>query len=83
MGIYNSPARVEIYDHNGLLQSFMAPVFQSTDMGNTWRVFEIDFADGVATIRSINSYVYADSSSDTEIFKNQTKEKVKLQSKDF
>jgi hypothetical protein len=83
MGIYNSPTRVEIYDHNGLVQSFIAPVFQSSDNGNTWRVFEIDFANGTATIRTINTYVYADSSSDTDIFKNQSKEKVKLQSKDF
>lgn len=83
MGIYNSPTRVEIYNHNGLVQSFMAPVFQSTDIGNTWRVFEIDFVNGTATIRTINTYVYANSSSDTDIFKNQPKEKVKPQSKDF
>jgi hypothetical protein len=66
-GIYNSPARVEVYDVTGLLESFNAPACSLS--ANTWRVFEIVASGSSTTINPINEYVTADYSSDTETFK--------------
>jgi hypothetical protein len=66
-GIYNSPARVEIYNAAGLVQSFNAPVCSVS--ANTWRVFEIVSVGGTATINPINEYVTADGSYDMDTFK--------------
>jgi len=57
-GIASSPpAKVEIYNHSGLMQSFIAPPF--TGNGNTWRVFELVASGGNFVINPINTYVMA------------------------
>jgi uncharacterized protein YfaP (DUF2135 family) len=66
--IAQSSTKVEIYDYNGLVESYTAPAF--TGYGNTWRVFEINVTSTDANVYSINSYVQASSTSDTETFKN-------------
>jgi hypothetical protein len=57
VGIYNSPARVEVYDASGLVETFDAPVFNGS--ANTWRVFEILVSGTSTTIHPINEYVTA------------------------
>lgn len=64
--IYSSPAKVEVYDHSGLLQSFIAPAY--TGSGNTWRVFEMTVTGGNYTFNPINTYVMASSSTDAATF---------------
>jgi len=54
-GIYNSPAKVEIYDINGLLFTYNAPAATS---GNTWFAIKIVVASGVYTISNPNEYLY-------------------------
>lgn len=66
--IYSSPARVEVYDASGIIESFDAPVCSIS--ANTWRVFEIVVSGNSSTINPINEYVTADYSSDTDIFKS-------------
>ena len=70
-GIASSPAKVEIYDINGLKASYKAPVF--TGYGNTWRVFEIHVVNSVSTIVPFNDiYVMGDSWDETN-FKSAKK----------
>lgn len=68
VGIYSSPARVEVYDATGLLDVFNAPACSVSS--NTWRVFEIVVSGTSATINPINEYVTADYSDDTDTFKS-------------
>jgi hypothetical protein len=67
-GIYGSPARVEVYDADGLVQGFDAPTCSVS--ANTWRVFEIVSSGSSVTVNAINEYVTAEASYDTETFKN-------------
>ncbi len=64
--IATSPAKVEIYNHDGIMGSYVAPAF--TGNGNTWRVFELNVVGGVPTINVINTYTMADSYSDAAFF---------------
>ncbi|HON18563.1 MAG TPA: carboxypeptidase regulatory-like domain-containing protein [Salinivirgaceae bacterium] len=83
LGIYQSPTLVEVYNHTGLIYSFTAPAF-SLGSGNTWRVFEFQVANGTITqFTPINTYVYASSSGDTDIFKSVDKKDVKMSDIDF
>lgn len=72
-GIAESPARVEIYDYSGLIDSYTAPVFSGS--GNTWRVFEIYVSGTQANINPINSYVQATGSGDVNVFKSSSVKK--------
>lgn len=64
--IPTSPARVEIYNSDGLLNSFSAPTY--TGSGNTWRVCEINASGSSITVVPVNSYIMALSSSDDIAF---------------
>ncbi len=65
-GIVQSPAKVELYDHTGLINTFTPPTF--TGNGDTWRVFEIVVSGSNATINTINTYVLATSFGDITTF---------------
>ena len=65
--ISSSPAKVEIYDHSGLIKTFTAPSFSGSS-GNTWQVFEMNYAAGTANIVTKNIYVQASSSTDVTKF---------------
>jgi hypothetical protein len=65
-GIAQSPAKVEIYDATGLINTFNAPVF--TGSGNTWRVCEINASGSAVSVVPVNTYVSASSSSDASAF---------------
>jgi hypothetical protein len=74
-GIFNSPARVEIYGSEGLIGEYIAPPFIVAE-GNTWRVFEINITGSVIDIHPINTYLFAEDDADLEAFKiNQPKKK--------
>ncbi len=66
-----SPAVVEVYGYNGLLNKFTAPAY--TGSGNTWRVFEMTVSGSNATITSINTYHSASSDEDMTVFKGEGK----------
>jgi hypothetical protein len=51
----NSPAKLEIYDENGLIQTLISPPLTSDD-GNAWQAFEIVVTDNDYTINVINNY---------------------------
>lgn len=72
-GIAQSPARVEIYDYSGLVESYTAPAFSG--YGNTWRVFEINVSGTEANIYSINTYVQASDVDDLNVFKSGSDKK--------
>jgi hypothetical protein len=61
LGIYNSPAMVQIYDQSGLIRSYTAPT-ALTGEGNTWVVFEINSNGSTYTITDVNDYVYSSGS---------------------
>jgi hypothetical protein len=65
-----SPAQVEVYNHTGLLKTFLAP---SGGDGNTWRVFDMTVSGTNANISTINTYVTASTSSDASSFKSNRK----------
>jgi hypothetical protein len=67
-GIYNSPAKVEIYDSEKLIEQYIAPAFDSLS-GNTWKVFEINVSQGVPTINPLNYYQFAADDADIGVFK--------------
>jgi hypothetical protein len=71
LGIANSPAIVEVYSYNGLLNKFTAPAFTGT--GNAWRVFEMTVSGTNANIVTKNVYVLASSDEDLATFKGVTK----------
>lgn len=49
LGIESSPARIEVYDENGAVATYSPPSANEGD-GNTWRVFEIEVANGTPSI---------------------------------
>jgi len=61
-GIFDSPAKVEVYTSNGLVNTFYPPTTSGSE-GNTWCVFEIIVVGGEYTIEPVNNYVYSDYSS--------------------
>jgi hypothetical protein len=60
--------RVEVYDADGLVDGFDAPVCSVS--ANTWRVFEIVSTGSSHSIIPINEYVTANYSGDTDTFKS-------------
>ena len=78
-GIASSPAKVEVYDSNGLVNTFIAP---AAGTGNTWRVFEMNVAGTTASITGINSYVTVTSYSDNTNFRGDGKN-TKFNTNDF
>jgi hypothetical protein len=62
LGIYNSPAQVEVYSSAGLLATYTAPV-ATAESGNTWVVFEINYDGSSFTLNPINNYETYDGSS--------------------
>lgn len=71
--IETSPTKVEIFNYDGLVSTFIAPAF--TGEGNTWRVFEMTASGDNITIQPINTYLQASSDEDMEIFHNENGEK--------
>jgi len=69
--IYNSPAKVEIFDSNGLIASFNPKPF-TAGSGNTWRVFEFSISNDVVSVTSIDEYVYVENEDDGNSFKSST-----------
>lgn len=67
-GIFASPARVEVYNEQGLLRTY-APPQPTANGGNTWRVFEINVQGGTRSITDVNVYVTASSSGDIGSFR--------------
>lgn len=67
--IYNSPAKVEIFDSNGLIASFNPKPF-TAGTGNTWRVFEFTISNDIVSITTIDEYIYAESEDDIDSFKS-------------
>lgn len=80
-GIYQSPAIVEVYDANGLVQSFQAPAF--TGIGNTWRVFEMTNTAGTVNITPVNTYIDAYDYWDSGYFKTEGKHLTKAAAANF
>ena len=62
----DSPAFVQVYDDQRLLREYRAP---AATPGDTWRVFEMNVANGNVTINDVNTYVTAGTSSNTDIFR--------------
>ena len=71
--IQESPARVEIFDFEGLVSTFIAPEY--TGEGNTWRVFEITASGNTIEINPINTYLQAQHDEDMDVFLNENGEK--------
>jgi hypothetical protein len=69
-GIASSPAVVEIYNSEGMVNSFTAP---AAGTGNTWRVFDLVVNGSTATVSPINSYVTVSSYSDNTNFRSGEK----------
>lgn len=80
-GIVSSPAKVELYDHTGLLHSYNPPAFNGN--GDTWRVFEIIINGSTTTINTVNTYILCTDDDDTNQFKNNKKQKTHLDSRHF
>ncbi len=80
-GIKSSPAKVELYDSNGLVQAFNPPTF--TGSGNTWRVFEFTVNNGSYSVNTINTYVQAQSYTDVTIFKSSNEKTIQFNVSDF
>jgi hypothetical protein len=72
--IVASPAKVELYDHTGLRQTFVAPPF-TVGSGNTWRVFDLNASASGIQIVPINTYAYASSEYDTTVFLTDSADK--------
>lgn len=60
------PALVQVYTDQGLLREYRAP---ASTPGDTWRVFEMNVNDGNATFTDVNTYLDADGSDDTGVFR--------------
>jgi len=80
-GIKTSPAKVELYNSTGLVQTFNPPTF--TGNGDTWRVFELTYTGNSYTISVKNVYVMATSTSDMNIFKSTNKKVEQLNFDNF
>jgi hypothetical protein len=72
--IVASPAKVELYDHTGLKQTFVAPPF-TAGSGNTWRVFDLNASASGIQIVPVNTYAYASSEYDTTVFLTDSADK--------
>jgi uncharacterized protein YfaP (DUF2135 family) len=59
-GIFNSPARVQVYSSQGLVNTFTAPQPPAGTQANTWRVFEMTRNGTQISITPVNTYVNAD-----------------------
>jgi uncharacterized protein YfaP (DUF2135 family) len=59
-GIFNSPARVQVYSSQGLINTFTAPQPPAGTQANTWRVFEMTRTGTQISITPVNTYVNAD-----------------------
>lgn len=68
-GIYNSPAKVEIFDSNGLIATFSPKPFEA-GLGNTWRVFEFSINNNEVNITTLDDYVYVENEDDDNSFKS-------------
>ncbi|MEP0547416.1 MAG: carboxypeptidase regulatory-like domain-containing protein [Rhodothermales bacterium] len=64
------PARVQVYNDQGLVREYRAP---AATPGDTWRVFEMNAVNGNATITDVNTYVDANGSGDIEAFRMPAK----------
>lgn len=62
----SQPARVQVYNEDGLVRTYTAP---PSTPGNTWRVLEMTVSDGEISIEDINTYVTADGSGDIGVFR--------------
>jgi hypothetical protein len=62
-GIFNSPARVQVYSSQGLVNTFTAPQPPAGAQANTWRVFEMTRNGAQISITPVNTYVSANFSS--------------------
>lgn len=67
--IYDSPAKVEIFDSNGLIKAFNPKAFQAGS-GNTWRVFEFTISNDVVNVTTLDDYVYVEDEDDGNSFKS-------------
>ncbi|WP_169577862.1 carboxypeptidase regulatory-like domain-containing protein [Salisaeta longa] len=71
LGIESSPAKVDFYGENGLIETYNPPA-ATAQSGNTWRVFEINVSGGTPSIDDNGGdtfgYYQASSSSDTGTF---------------
>ncbi len=81
VGIQSSPAVVELYDANGLVQSFSPP---TATAGNTWKVFELNFTSISAyTLNTLNVYSTASSSTNGAAFRSSGKSLSEFKLVDF
>jgi hypothetical protein len=58
-GIFRSPARVQVYSSQGLINTFTAPQPPAGTQANTWRVFEMTRSGTQISITPVNTYVSA------------------------
>ncbi len=58
--IYQSPATVRVFNNDGLIKTYTAPLATATS-GDTWVVFEINVSNGTPTIVDQNTYTYVGS----------------------
>ncbi len=66
-GIKSSPAKVELYDSDGLVQTFNPPTFSGN--GDTWKVFEITVSGNNYTVNVLNTYFLSTSYESIPSFK--------------
>jgi len=76
LGIEKSPTKVEIYSHDGLVNTFIAPAF--TGKGNTWRVFEMTASGRNISIEPINTYLQASTDNDMDTFLSENNNKLTI-----
>lgn len=82
LGIYESPAKVEIFDSNGVIASWTPKAFVAGS-GNTWRVFEFSIANDVVNVTTLDDYVYVEDEDDGNSFKSNGKKSTKFNVEDF
>ena len=75
--IESSPARVEVFDSSGLVESFTPPQATATS-GNVWRVFEMNVSNGQFTITESGEYDQVEDEDDASQFKIPSGSKSKL-----
>lgn len=80
--IYNSPAKVEIFDSNGLIATFNPKPF-TAGSGNTWRVFEFSISNDVVNVTNIDQYVYVEDEDDGNSFKSEQNKSSVFNVEDF
>lgn len=80
-GIKTSPAKVELYDSNGLIQTFNPPTF--TGNGDIWRVFEINVNGSNYTVNAVNTYVLTTTHTDITKFKSSNQKVNQFNISDF